>query len=206
MIHDVLADRAHAKGRTGSVLSPKTLGIYRTKLGHVSRIFGKDSLLFDVDYPGVGRYIAQRTGEGAGQHTLHKELVHLRFGLRLMQEAGRYPHNVAHVTRLGRFAVGYVPRKRYLPWEEIPKLLTAILAQHRFVSSIWRSSFGGRELRKAEPSACSAVRLDRTTHVCSQKIKEGERGGRYDAACSAGFMKASAAGSAITSGWLGVCA
>ncbi len=129
MIRLAMDDRANAPGRTGGTLAAPSLGVWRTKLGHVSRVLGKSTLLFDVDYDAVGRFLARRKDEGASQHTRHKELFALRFALRLARQRGTYPHDIDHVTRTGRFAKGYIPRKRHLAWEDIPKLLGALLAQ-----------------------------------------------------------------------------
>lgn len=129
MIAHVLADRKTAKGKTGGVLSPETLEVWRVKLGHFGRINGMATPLSEVTYETVGSFLDQREREGASQHTRSKELSALRFGLRLEQESGNYAYNVDHVTRARRFAVGYKPRKRHLSWEEIPKLLGGILQE-----------------------------------------------------------------------------
>lgn len=130
MIAATIADRANAPGRRGGTLAPESLEIWRTKLGHVGRVLGLDTPMAEVDYAAVGRFLDQRHAEGASQHTRHKELSHLRFGLRLMKQAGAYPHDVDYVTRTRRFAKGYVPRKRHLTWEQIPALLSALLMRH----------------------------------------------------------------------------
>jgi integrase len=130
MIHEALADRANAPGRTGGTLAPESLKAWEQKLGVVGRLLGLDTPLADVDYPKVGAMLEQRKAEGVEQHTRHKELQALRFGLRLMRQGGAYPHDVDYVTRKGRFAKGYKPRERRLPWEEIPKLLLALMMRH----------------------------------------------------------------------------
>lgn len=129
MIAHVLADRKTAKGKTGGTLAPESLGVWETKLGHWARMLGIETPLAEVDYDAVGRGLDQREVEGASQHTRSKELAALRFGLRLEKQRGAYPHDVDHVTRTHRFAVGYKPRKRHLTWEEIPKLLAGLLQE-----------------------------------------------------------------------------
>src|SRR5262245_5398965 len=109
MIAHVLADRRTAKGKTGGTLTKESLEVWETKLGHVNRILGSERPLIEVDYDLVGSLLEQREREGAGQHTRSKELACLRFGLLLEHARGAYPHNVDHVTRKGRFAVGYKP-------------------------------------------------------------------------------------------------
>jgi len=135
MINHVLEDRRRARGKTGGTLSPETLEIYQVKLGHVARVLGETTPLAEITHEAVGRYISQRETERVSQHTIHKELKALRFGLRLEAERGNYPHNVDHVTRTRRFAEGYKPRKRYLTWEEIPRLLMAIASPSGLAST-----------------------------------------------------------------------
>lgn len=129
MMQHVLADRRTAKGKTGGTLSPETLEVWRVKLGHFVRIVGPKTPLAEVTFDLVGKVLDQREREGAGQHTRSKELAALRFGLRLEKQRGAYPHDVDHVTRTRRFAVGYKPRKRHLTWEEIPLLLSGLLLE-----------------------------------------------------------------------------
>ena len=134
MIAAVIADRKTAKGKTGGTLTKESLDVWRTKLGHVSRILGDLTPLSAVDHAAVGRFLDRRDIElkeagRDGQHTRSKELGCLRLGLRLMKVAGAYPHDVDYVTRKGRFAVGYKPRRRHLTWDEIPKLLGGLLQE-----------------------------------------------------------------------------
>jgi len=144
MIVAVLADRRVGRGKTGGVLAPESLEIYETKLGHVGRVMGPDTPLAYVTRERVLSYIETRFSEIAaskedgdklgpgnmrpGQHTIHKELTKLRFGLRLMKQEGKYEHDVDYVTGTRSFAVGYIPRKRNLSWEEIPRLLGGLMA------------------------------------------------------------------------------
>lgn len=130
MIYAALADRANAPGRTGGTLAPETLKIWESQLGIVGRLLGLDTPLAEVDYAKVGAMLELRKGEGVSQHTRHKELAALRFGLKLMRQGNSYPHDVDYVTRTRRFARGYKPRTRRLTWDEIPRLLTALLIRH----------------------------------------------------------------------------
>ncbi len=123
MIADTLT-AVRASGRSAA-----TLEVYTAKLGHYARIWGTGLLLNELagepGYQRVGNYLKQRTIEGAGPHTQHKELKALRFGLRRMQARGMYAGDVATVTRAREFSPQYKPRDRHLKWEEIPKLLAA---------------------------------------------------------------------------------
>ena len=137
MLGHVMEDRRTAKGKTGGTLSHHTIEIWRTKLSHPVRIIGPKAPLSECDYDAVSRFLADRgrerkwkgATEPVSQHELWKELSALRFGLRLEKQRGAYPHDVDVVTRTRRFAVGSKPRKRYLSWEEIPKLLGALLQE-----------------------------------------------------------------------------
>lgn len=123
MIADTL-DAVRASGRSAA-----TLEVYTAKLGHYARLWGPSLPLLELvgepGYQRVGNYLKQRTIEGAGPHTQHKELKALRFGLRRMQARGMYAGDVATVTRVREFSPQYKPRERHLTWEEIPLLLKA---------------------------------------------------------------------------------
>jgi integrase len=131
MIEHAITEKRRKKGKHGTVAAA-TLQIFKDRLGHVERILGSECPLADVDYDAVGRFIAQRETEpGAkrgsllSQHTISKELQHLRYALRLEKALGNYPHDVDHVTRSG-IATGYVPRKRRLAWEDIPRIIESV--------------------------------------------------------------------------------
>ena len=165
MLH-VLADRKNARGKTGGVLSPETLEVWRVKLGHFVRIIGTETPLIDVDYSLVGRFLDQREAEGVSQHTRSKELAALRFALRLEKQNGAYSLDVDHVTRTRRFAVGYKPRKRHLTWEEIPLLLGGLLQEDAQRVSAERIAFAKRwrghgytieQIAKAQKCSISTV-------------------------------------------------
>lgn len=127
MINRAIADRKNAPGKFGGPITKDTLKTWESKLGHWGRMLELTKPIYQVDYDAVGRSLEQRHEEGASQHERHKELAALRFALRLEKQRGAYPHDVDYVTRTGRFARGYKPRERHLTWEEIPKLLQAVL-------------------------------------------------------------------------------
>jgi len=137
MMRHVLEDRKTAKGKTGGVLSPETMEVWRVKLSHPVRLIGPNMPLSEVDYLAVGKFLEARakerrhpgSNEAVSQHTISKELAALRFGLRLEKRNEAYPYDVDWVTRSRSFAVGYKPRKRHLTWEEIPLLLGGLLQE-----------------------------------------------------------------------------
>ena len=177
MIGAALDDRASAPGRTGKVLAPETMQVWETKLGNVGRVLGLETPLLEVDYAAVGRMLDQRKAEGVKQHTRHKELSALRFALRLAKQAGYYPHEVDYVTRKGRFAKGYEPVKRHLTWEEIPRLLAALLERHKgrvtperiarakeLRADGWPLHWIAAELGVSVPTVCYYFTLDGKPH------------------------------------------
>lgn len=103
---------------------------YRSKLGQLVRILGADTRLSQLDAGSVNRFIDQRRAEGVSQHTLSKELGALRQMLRVAKYNGRYPGDIDALFPVG-FDGGYSPRRRYLTWDEIPKLLAALQPRHR---------------------------------------------------------------------------
>jgi len=153
MIAHVLEDRRAAKGRRGLV-TEKTIRYHEEKLGHFARLWGPEMPLAEVTYDLVGKYIAQRrtepgaaNGTTVSQHTIHKELQDLRLGLRLESARNAYPHNVDHVTRSRRFAVGAKKCERFLTWPEIAALIGAFLATEsieRAQQVAWHIAVGGR--------------------------------------------------------------
>jgi len=75
--------------------SQDTVDFYRSKAGHLVRIFEHDEdgnrrpfLLSRLQAFDVDQYISRRRAEGAGENTLSKELVTLRASLRLAKRAG----------------------------------------------------------------------------------------------------------------------
>jgi integrase len=133
MIEHAIEAKRRSKGKLGGTVTAHTVEICRTKLGHFARVFGDEFPLSLIDYDAVGRFITQREtepgaakGSKCSQHEISKELQQLRFALRLEQARGNYQHDVDHVTRMGKFAVGYTPRERHLTWEDIPAVIESV--------------------------------------------------------------------------------
>lgn len=114
-------------GRVQKTVTDDTLQYYERKLGHWQRIIGHATPIVEIDYDRVGNVIAQRRSEGAEQPTIFKELSAVRRALWFEKNRGLYPHDPDKVTRKGEFASGYVPVKRHLTWETIPRLIASIL-------------------------------------------------------------------------------
>lgn len=118
---------AHKRSRGKS---DGTLHMYETKLGHVIRIFGKDSPMAAITPDAVDGYIEQRKSEKAANNTIARELTCLRQMLKLARRAGEYNLEPAAVMPVG-FAAGYVPVKRTLDGERLGELLGALTESQR---------------------------------------------------------------------------
>jgi integrase len=102
-----------------------TLDYYKSKLGQVVRGLGAETPLAEITVEMVDQFIDTRRGEGAARHTISKELGALRHMLRVARRRRAFAGDVDALFPVG-FDVGYNPRKRYLTWEEIPRLLSVL--------------------------------------------------------------------------------
>jgi integrase len=108
-------------GRRGTA----TVAFYRLKAGHLLRVFG-DAKLATLRARDVDAYVSQRRREGAGEHTVSKELVTLRAALKLARRAGLWAGDPAAVCPVA-FAPEYKPRSRWLTRAEVHALLSELL-------------------------------------------------------------------------------
>lgn len=122
--------------------SPETFEMYAGHFAHFTRIWGADMAVGEIDSDAVDAYIAKRRGEHIGKKkpgpdlrrkvqatTVDKELGTLRQVLRLGLRRGWYHLPLERV--LPKSAGGeYVPLKRGLTAEQVPRLLAA-LNEHR---------------------------------------------------------------------------
>lgn len=102
-----------------------TLHMYRVKLGHFVRIWGKDAQMASIQSGRIDDYIDQRRGEGAKNNTIARELSCLRQLLRHAKRAKQFPHDIAEVMPIG-FSPEYEPVKRTLAREHLPLLWGAL--------------------------------------------------------------------------------
>jgi len=102
-----------------------TVRFYAAKAGHAVRVFGEDFRLAELTPAALDRYVAQRRGEGAGDSTIHKELVTLRGALKLAKRRGLWAGDVDVVLPIA-FSPAYVPKARWLRPDELEKLLEAL--------------------------------------------------------------------------------
>ncbi len=114
--------------------SQDTVDFYRSKAGHLVRIFEHDEdgnrrpfLLSRLQAFDVDQYISRRRAEGAGENTLSKELVTLRASLRLAKRAGLWAGEPSAVCPIA-FAPEYKPKSRFLTPDELKKLLAELTA------------------------------------------------------------------------------
>lgn len=100
-----------------------TIGSYRQKACHVSRLLG-GTLLDALTREAIERYIAARLAEGAHRHTVHKELVVLRGALESAAERGKTSTGGSVVPK---FRAGYTPRTTYLTPDQFMRLADHIV-------------------------------------------------------------------------------
>jgi integrase len=95
-----------------------TVRCYRQKARHLSRLLGS----IQVDQLGredIERYIANRLGEGAHPHSVHKEMVVLRGALNASEKRDRFHAGIGIVPKV---AANYEPRVTYLTPDQFMSL------------------------------------------------------------------------------------
>ncbi len=97
--------------------APDTAEFYARKLGHVVRVLGETSVA-SIGATQVDAYIRQRRGEGASDHTVHKELGALKVMLGLAKRRGWWEGDLDTLTPEG-WSAGYRPRDRALTAPEL---------------------------------------------------------------------------------------
>jgi len=111
--------------RASGALAPATEDFYASKTGHIARVLGDATLLRHVDAVGVRRYLQQRRAEGAGEHTLVKELTTLRQVLRNAKLTGLFAGDLEAIVP--RVSSQYEPRTRVLIPDELEALRSFLL-------------------------------------------------------------------------------
>jgi site-specific recombinase XerC len=132
--------------------SADTKEFHERKAGHLVRVLEtRDGArvgfpLANLGAPEVDAYISKRRMEGAADATVAKELSVLRKALRLALRARLWRGRVEEVIPVA-FSPGYEPRKRFLPSEELAKLLAELApdraARAAFIvatSACWRET------------------------------------------------------------------
>jgi integrase len=104
-----------------------TIRCYRSKAGHLFRLFGHEIMLAAVDASRVDDYVNTRLSEVASRHTVHKELVVLRGTLKVAKRRGEYLADIKEVMPDG-FSSGYKPRERTLTLDQCERLLAELRA------------------------------------------------------------------------------
>jgi integrase len=112
--------------------SSGTLAFYRTKCGHVTRVFEHDDAgtfagfrLAALKARDVDHYISTRRTEGTGENTIAKEIIALRAALKLARRAGLWRGDPAAVCPIA-FAPEYKPRTHFLSASELHRLLSQL--------------------------------------------------------------------------------
>ena len=112
--------------------SEGNLAFYKTKCGHLTRVFEHDEQgafmgfrLTTLKARDVDRFISTRRSEGAAENTIAKEIIALRAALKLARRAGFWRGDPAAVCPIA-FAPQYKPRTRYLSPSELQHLLAEL--------------------------------------------------------------------------------
>lgn len=129
----LLAHRREAAEAHPPRASLRTVKFYAEKAGHWVRILGDGFRLVDLTSAVVRKFISQRRSEWANDgrtkrisdHTIAKELVALRASLKVAKVEGLWKGDVTEILPVG-FSPGYMPKSRWLPPDEIQRLLTAL--------------------------------------------------------------------------------
>lgn len=121
---EALVEQRHQEAVAGRK-SHATAKFYAAKAGHAVRIFGDDFRLSELTAVEVDKYIGRRRAEGAGDGTIHKELVTLRGAMRLALRRKLWSGDIDAVFPVA-FSPAYVPKERWLSPLELEKLLAEL--------------------------------------------------------------------------------
>ena len=126
----------------------------------------------------IDGYIRRRTKEGAGSHTIAKELTTLRACLKLAKRADLFRGDIQALFPPG-FSPAYKPKKRSLSADEVYRLL-GVLPEDRAarVAFIVATSACWGETERARPDGKDEQRVDewgtkRRPSLCADHAREG---------------------------------
>ncbi len=121
----------------------------KKKLGHFARLWGVQRKLSTIDARLIGQYIDTRLtdrgirkGSKVERITVRDELAFLRQALKLARRQGCYAHAIDDVMPI-RFETGHKPRKDFIPFVDLPRLLTHV-ASNRIAHVLFFCVTGGR--------------------------------------------------------------
>jgi integrase len=109
----------------GTMKAAATAKFYRSKLGHIVRLFGAESSLHVLRPKGFDDYAKQRLVEGARSTTILKEIRAAQTMARFAKRRGAF-HGNPELFRPEGLEDDYEPGERYLLPEELPVLLTTL--------------------------------------------------------------------------------
>jgi integrase len=150
---------------------PATLSMYKQKAGNLLGAIGPTRPLADIDAKLVAEYIELRRGEGASESTIYKEWITLRMILKSARHRGAY-HRDPGSLKPPRFGAKYVPKKRFLTWQEVAMLLPKLpLVRRQAVAFVICTGARRAELQKA---LVRDVRAD-VVHIRGTKTDDANR-------------------------------
>ncbi len=121
--------KAEKELATAGKRSAATVSFYEAKCGHWNRVLGAEFKLAKLSAAEVDRFISTRRTETAAENTIAKELVALRKTLKLAKRRGLWRGDIGAVLPIA-FAPEYKPRTRWLPADELQKLLAQLTPDH----------------------------------------------------------------------------
>lgn len=143
-IERTLEHKTHTK-------SEGTLNMYRTKFGHLVRIFGEDYPLRKLTTVRVGDYISQRRSEGAGQSTIYRETVALSQMLKQARHARAWDGDPKSLMPL-EWSPKYTPRKHHLTPDQVRQLMAEMTEEQRaWTAFVIATSARYSEAQRGEP-------------------------------------------------------
>lgn len=108
--------------------SAGTADMYRTKSGHLVRLFGATAPMVDVTPTAVDRYVAKRRDEFAEDSTIGKELIALNQLCKLAKRGGEYAGDIASLWPVG-FDASSTARTTTLTPQQVGLLLDELKPQ-----------------------------------------------------------------------------
>lgn len=120
----------------GEMAEP-TLSMYRQKAGALVRILGAERPLASINGETFAQYIDDRrkdfelhTGKEIRSTTLYKEWIAFRRIMEHARRGDRYQRD-PRALKPEHFGPGYEPRKLFLTWEQVDKLLAELVPERR---------------------------------------------------------------------------
>ena len=166
------ADR-HLENLRFNKKSAGTINMYRTKAGHLLRIF-KDCNLVEINASKVDSYVKTRSEEGAASTTISKELTALRRILKLSKHLQEFAGDIPAIMPFD-FSPAYVPRVRFLEgYAELQDILLQ-LPRERAAHVCFMLATGARWIESVRAERADINIQESKIKIRGTKTKEADR-------------------------------